>query len=109
MKSSDRGYLDLAAFDALYDETATRGIPREGMKLYYLGPVMIDSEEKFRRLRAFFLKAASDIRKEPALYVPHDLFVMESVLSCADYAEYRTRFGPSSMVAFIRNSRKKQS
>lgn len=107
MKLGDRGFLDLAAFDALYDELVARGIPRDGLKLYYIGPVLLDAESKFNALRSFFLKAAPDIRRGPALYVPHDLFLMESVLSCPDYAAWRSRYGVSTMAAFIRTARLK--
>ena len=106
MKLSDRGFLDLAAFDALYDALVSRGIPRDGLKLFYIGPVILDTESKFDALRSFFLKAASDIRRNPALYVPHDLFLMESVLASPDYTAWRSRYGVSSMVAFIRSSKK---
>ena len=106
MKLSDRGFLDLAAFDALYDALVSRGIPRDGLKLFYIGPVILDTESKFDALRSFILKAASDIRRNPALYVPHDLFLMESVLASPDYTAWRSRYGVSSMVAFIRSSKK---
>lgn len=106
MKLSDRGFLDLAAFDALYDALVSRGIPRDGLKLFYIGPVILDTASKFDALRSFFLKAASDIRRNPALYVPHDLFLMESVLASPDYTAWRSRYGVSSMVAFIRSSKK---
>ncbi len=107
MRDRDCGFLDLAAFDALYDELVLRGIPREHLKLYYIGPVFLDSERKFDTLRSFFLKTAPDIRRNRGIYAAHDFFLMEAVLSCPDYAAWLSRYGVSTAAAFIRSLTKK--
>lgn len=105
MKSSGRGFADMESFSLLFDDLQRRGISPEGLRMYYLGPVMVDTEEKFLALRSFFLKTEKYIRGCPDLYVPHDLFVMDAVLGCGSFEDYLTVYGPSTMLSFIRHSR----
>ena len=103
MNQKGRGFLDIRSFNHFYDEIRSRGIRTDGLRLYYLGPVMIEGQEQFDLLKSFFQKVKDDIRRDSGFYVAHDLFVMEAILKCSCYEEYVKKYGKSTIAAFIRN------
>ena len=106
MKGSKKGLHDVMAFDVLYDELSRRNIPTRGVLLYYMGPVTIDTPEEYGFLKRFFTKAGGAIRSDTGLYAPHDLFVMDAVMSTDSYEAYLERCGTrSTMMAFIKSRR----
>ena len=107
LHQKDLCYHNIVSFKALNDERKSRGIPTDGLRLFYGGTVILDSEDKFDFSRDFFSEIATDVRLHKDLYAPVDLFLMESVLSCEDYAVFRARFNPNISISFIRSRMKK--
>lgn len=106
LHQKDLCFHNIVSFKALHDERKSRGLRTEGLRLFYGGTVILDSEEKFNFSRDFFSEIAADVRHHKDLYAPVDLFLMESVLSCEDYAVFRTRFNPNISISFIRSRMK---
>ena len=103
MNQKGRGFLDIRSFSLLYDELTKRGFDLAGLRLFYLGPVLINNEDEFDLLKSFFTKIKDQINRESNLYVAHDLFVMDAVLKCDSFKAWETKFGHSTLNAFIRN------
>ncbi|MCR5464815.1 MAG: glycosyltransferase [Bacteroidales bacterium] len=99
----DLSYYNIVSFKALYDERQSRGLPTEGLRLFYGGMVILDSYEKFDFAKAFFGRIGEEARRHPELYAPVDLFLMEAVISCKDYDEFKSRFNPNISVSFFRS------
>ena len=107
LHQKDFCFHNIVSFKVLHDERKSRGLPTEGLRLFYGGTVILDSAEKFDFAKAFFTEIAPEVRRHQGLYAPVDLYLMESVLSCADYAGFRTRFNPNISISFIRSLMRK--
>ena len=99
----DLCYHNIVSFKFLHDERTARELPTEGLRLFYGGQVFLDAEDKFVFAKAFFGEIAAEVRRHPDLYAPVDLFLMEAVLGCPDYADFLKRFNPNISLSFIRS------
>jgi len=99
----DLCYHNIVSFKALHDERKTRNLPTEGLRLFYGGPVILDTEEKFDFAKDFFTEIAPEVRRHKELYAPLDVFLMEAILICPDYAGFRERYNPNISISFIRS------
>ena len=98
-----KGYYYIQSFKLLFDELVKRGIPTEDIRLFYAGPLVLDTQEKFDFVRAFMLEIEPQVRRHPQLYVAHDLFLMDAVIGCSDYTEFLSKYNPNIALAFIRS------
>ncbi|MBR5175513.1 MAG: glycosyltransferase [Bacteroidales bacterium] len=103
LHQKDLYFHNIVSFKALHDERKTRNLPTEGLRLFYGGTVILDTEEKFDFAKSFFSEIAPEVRRHTPLYAPLDLFLMEAVLSCEDYSVFKARFNPNISISFIRN------
>ena len=97
------GYDFIKSFRALYDELLSRGLPTEGIRLFYAGPLMIDSEEKFNYIKDFLQEIRPQVLSHQERYIALDLYLLEAVTSSADYADFLSRHNPNISIDFIRN------
>ena len=91
----------------LYDELLRRGVSTEEIRLFYAGPLILDTQEKFDFVRAFMLEIEPQVRRHPQLYVAHDLFLMDAVTSCSNYSDFLSKYNPNIALAFIRSRMKR--
>lgn len=99
----DLCYHNIVSFKALYDERQSRGLPTEGLRLFYGGTVILDSKEKFDFAKAFFERICEEVHRHPELYAPVDLFLMGAVITSKDYSGFLTRYSPNISIAFIKS------
>ena len=104
----DLCYHNIVSFKFLHDERTTRGLLTEGLRLFYGGQVFLDTEDKFAFVKPFFSEIAPEVRRHADLYAPVDLFLMEAVLGCPDYADFLKRFNPNISLSFIRSRMQKK-
>ena len=107
MHERGKGYYYIQSFKLLFDELIKRGIPTEGIRLFYAGPLVLDTQEKFDFVRAFMLEIEHQVRRHPQLYVAHDLFLMDAVTSCSNYSDFLSKYNPNIALAFIRSRMKR--
>ena len=103
LHQKDLCYHNIVSFKALYDERKARGLSMEGLRLFYGGTVILDSEDKFGLCREFFREIESEVRLHKELYAPVDLFLMDAVLSCKDYPDFRSGYNPNISISFFRS------
>ncbi len=101
---NSNGIYYLESFKLLYDELLTRGIPTTGVKLFYAGPIVFDSREKFDFTREFLLRIAPEVLADKKMYTGHDLMLIDVVTSCPDYETYLSKHHPNISIEFVRNS-----
>ena len=101
------GFYYLQSFALLYHALRERNVPTEEIRLFYAGPMLLDTAEKFDFARAFLLEIEPQVRRHPDLYVAHDLFLLDAVCSSPDYATFLSRHNPNIALAFIRSRMKK--
>lgn len=100
------GFYYIQSFSLLYEELCRRGVPTEEIRLFYAGPMLLDSEEKYLFVREFLQKIDPQVRRHPELYVAHDLFLLDAVCGSTDYADFLSRHNPNITLAFIRSRMK---
>ena len=101
---NSNGIYYLESFSILYDELKARNIPLAGVKLFYAGPIIFDTREKFDFTREFLLKIAPDVLADKKMYTGHDLMLIDVVTSCPDYETYLSKHNPNISIEFVRNS-----
>lgn len=99
----DLSYHNIVSFKFLHDQRLSLGLPTEGLRLFYGGQVILDTEDRFVFLKPFFNAIAPEVRRHAELYAPVDLFLMEAVLSSPDYAAFLSRFNPNITISFVRS------
>ena len=99
--SSTNHFSNMVASKLLFDELKVRGISSEGLKLFYSGNLVIDSEEKFSFIRDFFVEIAPLVRQNPSLYSVFDLYCIKTVISCSDWKSFRSRYKPYMSVNMV--------
>lgn len=104
----EAGYDFIKSFQALYAELRARSLPVDGIRLFYAGPLVIDSEEKFNCIRSFLLEIREQVLEHSERYIALDLHLLEAVTSCQDYDQFRASHNHNISIDFIR-SRMKQS
>ncbi len=109
LHQKDISYYNILSFRTLYEERLSRGLPMDGLRLFYGGPVVLDDSSKFDTVRSFFETICGQVRLHPDLYAPVDLFLMEAVLSSPDYPAFLSRFNPNISVSFFRARMQKRN
>lgn len=107
LHQKEHGLWNIISFEYLYRSWSDRGVPTEDFRLFYAGPMNIDRQEVFDRIRPFLMEIAPQVRFHPEKYVGHDLFLMEAVCSSKDYTDFRSRYASNTAVAFVRERMKK--
>ena len=100
------GYDFILSFKALYDELSARGLPTEDLRLFYAGPMLIDSEDKFNYIKSFLQEIQPQVLRHPERYIALDLYLLDAVTSCSDYQDFLLRHNPNISIDFIRNRMK---
>lgn len=100
------GFHYIQSFKLLHDELLRRGVPTEEIRLFYAGPMILDTQEKFDFVRAFLLDIEAPVRRHTERYVAHDLFLLDAVCGSSDYADFLSRHNPNIALAFIRSRMK---
>ena len=103
LRFKDIPYYNILTFKDLYSEFGERKIATEGLRLFYAGPVVLDTAEKFDAIRPFFLTIREEVLRHRELYAPVDVFLMEAVCGSGAYAGFCARYNPNISVAFIRS------
>ena len=106
LHQKDLCYYNIFSHKVLFEERKSRSLGMEGLRLFYGGPVILDSEDKYNLIKPFFEEIAPEVRRHQELYAPIDLFLMDAVLSCQDYQDFLQKYGRNIMFAFIRSRKK---
>lgn len=106
LHQKDLCYYNIFSHKVLFEERRSRSLGTEGLRLFYGGPVVLDSEDKYNLIKPFFEEIAPEVRRHQELYAPIDLFLMDAVLSCQDYQDFLQKYGRNIMFAFIRSRKK---
>ena len=107
MHQQNNGFYYIQSFSLLYRALLTRGIPTEGIRLFYAGPMILDTPDKFNFVRAFLLEIEPQVRLHPDRYVALDLFLLDAVCESADYVVFLSKHNPNIALAFLRSRMKK--
>ena len=103
LHQKDLCYYNIFSHKVLWDERKARSLPTEGLRLFYGGTVILDTEEKFLLAKEFFTEVEQEVFRHEELYAPVDIFLMKAVLSCEDYASFLGKFNPNITISFVRS------
>ena len=101
---NSNGIHYLESFKLLHDEIISRNIPTDGVKLFYAGPIIFDTREKFDFTRNFLMEIAPEVLADKKMYTGHDLMLLDVVTSCQDYETYLSKHSPNLSLEFVRMS-----
>ena len=105
IRSADFSYRHVLGFISLYDSLRERNIPIEGARLFATyGAINLDSPEKYQIVRDYALKIVEEVRKNSDLYIVHDRFLIEALVSSESYVDYCTRFHENSVIAYFKGA-----
>lgn len=99
--SNSNHFSNIVASKLLFDELKGRGISPDGLKLFYSGNLVIDSEERFSFIKDFFAEIAPLVKRDPHLYTVFDLYCVKTILACADWESFRKRYNPYMSVNMV--------
>lgn len=103
IRSLDFSYRHVLGFISLYNTLMERSIPTEGVRLFATyGAIILDTDEKYQIVRDYALKIVDEVRNNPDLYILHDRFLIEALVSSGSYVDYCTRFHENSVIAYFK-------
>ena len=97
------GYLSIIAFRNLYHELQKRRLSHEGLRLFYSGPILLDSAEKFCQVKEFLMEIEQEVNNYRELYAPFDLYLLSLLASCPNYEEFSKNYSPNMMLDFVKS------
>ena len=106
LHQKEHGFWNIVSFEKLYRSWQEKGVETENLRLFYAGPMTIDSQETFDRIRPFLAEIAPQVKRHPEKYVALDRFLLDAVCGSADYAAFRARYNPNIAIAFVRSKLK---
>ena len=102
MHQRSAGFDYILAFKTLYDELQARNLPTEDLRLFYAGPMVLDSEEKYLFTKHFLEEIKPQVLRHSEWYIALDLHLMEAVTTSSGYADFLSRHNPVISIDFIR-------
>lgn len=100
--TSSKGFHYLENFSALYDYLVAEGIQTDGLRLYFVESLVIDSEDKFTFVKDYLLRIRPQFMRNLQYYNEQDKFLMKIACECSDYAAFRAEYSPNISISFIR-------
>lgn len=97
------GYLSIIAFRTLYHELQKRRLSHEGLRLFYSGPILLDSAEKFCQVKEFLMEIEQEVNNHRELYPQFDLYLLNLLASCPNYEEFLKNYCPNIMLNFVKS------
>jgi len=97
------GFYYVRSYRLLFDELKRRGIPLEGLKLFYCGLISIDSKDVFDFIRQYLQDAGPYILPYPEHYTVLDNRLFDAVLSSPDYESFRAHHHANLAIEYLRN------
>lgn len=97
-----RGFHYIESFSALFDYLLAEGIATDGLKLFFVESLILDTEEKYTFVRDYLLRIRPQFMRNEPYYSDQDKFLMKIVSECPDYAAFRASFNPNIALSFIR-------
>ena len=106
MRGKDVFFHGVENYRALYRELCRRGIPLEGVKLFFGGPSLrLDTPQKYDFVKSYLLEIGPLIRKYLLLYWFYDLILLDVLESCPDYETFRREYYPEVTLNYYRKRR----
>ena len=97
------GFYYVQSYRLLYDELVNRGVSMEGLKLLHCCSIEVDTEEKFNFIRSYAQQIDPLVKHHPEYYSGHDLLLLDTILSSADYASFLAHHHPNIAIEYLRN------
>ncbi len=102
------GYYSIIAFRDLYNELHKRGLSHEGFRLFYSGPILLDSVDKFCEIKEFLMEIEQEVNNYRELYAPFDFYLLSLLASCPNYEEFSKNYSPNMMLDFVMSLKMKK-
>ncbi|MBQ7222246.1 MAG: glycosyltransferase family 2 protein [Bacteroidales bacterium] len=102
MRMSFRGYYYIECFKLLYDFLNKYNLPYEGLKMFYVESLILDTEDKFTFTRNYLLEVRDLVYKNIDLYNEQELFLMKVVEEISDFDTFKSRMNPNIALSFLR-------
>lgn len=103
MHTASRGYYYIENFRLLYRFLCNKGISTEGVKLFYVESLIIDSAEKYNLIREYLNEIRQLIEANQSLYNAQELFLLHIITETNDFDEFRKKYNPNISLAFLRH------
>lgn len=102
MRSGSKGFYYIESFRQLRDFLVDRGIDLEGVKLFYVESLILDSEQKYDYTRDYLNEIRPLVERHPEYYNAQELFLLELVKANPDFASFISKHNPNISMSFIR-------
>lgn len=102
----DWGVEHIKVYSQIYDFYKENNLLDKEIRLYNTMPFFIvKSEDMFDEYKKYFSKLIDYMNKNNELFSPLDLFFVNSVCECQNYAEYTSKYSANPMISFLRRKK----
>ncbi len=107
MHTSSRGFHYFESFSILNSFLNKNGISTNGIKLFYVESLIIDTEQKYVFVKEYLESIKRQIADNISLYNDQELFLVKIMEETDNYDHFISRYNPNIALSFVRNKMKK--
>lgn len=99
----EKGFHYIENFRLLYLFLQEKQIPLDGVKLFFIESLVLDSEVKFNFVKAYLTEIADIARRNREIYNDLEWFLLDLMQNTPDYDAFRSRCHPDISMNFLRH------
>lgn len=101
--NNERGFHYIESFAHLFDFIQKNQISVEGVKLFYVESLIIDTAEKYNFVRHYLKQIKHLIIQYPEIYNEQELFLLRITDEISEYETFKKHYNPNIALSFIRH------
>jgi len=103
MHNPNRGFHYFEAFNYLVAYLRRNCISLDGIKLFYVESLIIDTEEKYNFVKNYLSSIDEQITTSASLYNEQEHFLVRIMKETQSYSQYVSLYNPNVALSFIKN------
>lgn len=106
MHTLNRGFHYFESFSLLNEYLKARNISTDGIKLFYVESLIIDTEEKYCFIKDYISSVIQQIKSYSSLYNAQEHFLVNILQDTENFSQFTAKYNPNIALSFIRHKMK---
>lgn len=103
VRVKERGFRYIQGFKILYDFLKEHNVNLDGIKLFYVESLIIDSEDKFKIVKGYLTEIEDIFNKNIDVYNEQDKFLFKTMKESSDFKYFISKYNPNISLSFLKS------
>ena len=103
MHIKERGYYYFESFKLLYDFLTEQNVNLDGVKLFFVESLIIDTKEKFNFIKNYLSKIEELFNKNINIYNKQEQFLFKILKEATDFETFISKYNPNISLSFLKH------